>query len=162
MVEWYYYMLFEFAWNAKPLIQLPFFFFSLLLTLFLEGVPSVVLVEMCDQDRESLLDTPTNYCVYVLKFHVCEHCMPCALGTNSNGGSTLGHVESCPSTTTNIISPPPQCPWPPNWHGRHLHGAPTHKVTWQFYHVVMRDHVTNENHLSPVPECLWPPKLAEV
>ena len=60
------------------------------------------------------LGTPTNYCVYVLKFCMCEHGMPCALEINSNGGSKRGHVESCSSTTTNIISPLPQCLWPPN------------------------------------------------
>ena len=60
------------------------------------------------------LNTPTNYCVYVLKFCMREHGMSCALEINSNGGSKRGHVESCSSTTTNIISQLPQCLWPPN------------------------------------------------
>ena len=32
------------------------------------------------------LDTPANYFVYVLKFRMCEHDMPCAIEINSNGG----------------------------------------------------------------------------
>ena len=31
-------------------------------------------------------ETPTNYCVFVLRFSVSEHGMPCALERNRNGG----------------------------------------------------------------------------
>ena len=58
------------------------------------------------------LHTPANCCVYVLKFCLCEHCILCALEINSNDGSKQEHVESCPSTTTNI-SALAQCLWPP-------------------------------------------------
>ena len=58
-----------------------------------------------------------NYCVCVLQFRVWEHDMPCALEMNSNGGLRRGHVESWPSTTKNIVSPLPQCLWPPNLAG---------------------------------------------
>ena len=69
---------------------------------------------MCDRVTKiesPSLDTPENYCVYVLKFRMWEHGTPCVLEINSNGGSKRGHVESCPLTTTNIISPPPQALW---------------------------------------------------
>ena len=39
-----------------------------------------------------------------LKFCVCEHDIPCTLEIKSNGGSKREHVESYPSTTTNMIS----------------------------------------------------------
>ena len=67
---------------------------------------------MCDQNREFFDWPPANHCVYVLKFCVCEHGMSCTLEINSNGGSKQGHVESCPSSTKNIVSPQPQCIWP--------------------------------------------------
>ena len=60
------------------------------------------------------LDTPSNYCVNVLKFRVREHGMPCALEMYSNGGSKRGHVESSPSTKKNIF-PLPQSLWLPNF-----------------------------------------------
>ena len=60
------------------------------------------------------MDTPENYYVYVLKFCMWEHGTLCVLEINSNGESKRGHVESCPLTTTNIISPLPQGLWPPN------------------------------------------------
>ena len=82
---------------------------------FSSYVPSVILVDVCDQDPS--LDTPASYCAYVLKHRVCEHDMSCALEISSNEASKRGHVESCPSTTTNIISPLPQCLWPPNLAG---------------------------------------------
>ena len=63
------------------------------------------------------LDTLANYCVYALKFCVCEHDMSCTLEINSNGGSKRGHIESCLSITTNIISPLSQCLWLPNLAG---------------------------------------------
>ena len=60
------------------------------------------------------LDTQENYCVYVLKFRMCEYGVSCALEINSNSGSKQGHVESCPSITPNIISWLLQCLWPTN------------------------------------------------
>ena len=45
-----------------------------------------------------------NNCVYVQKINVCCHGMPCALEVNSNGRPKQGCVQSCPSTTKNIIS----------------------------------------------------------
>ena len=41
----------------------------------------------------------------------------CPFETNSNGGFKQEHVESCSSTTKNIVSPLPQCVWPPNLAG---------------------------------------------
>ena len=41
----------------------------------------------------------------------------CSIEINSNGSLKRGHVESCPSTTKNIISPLPQCLWPSNLAG---------------------------------------------
>ena len=64
------------------------------------------------------LNVPANYCVYVLKFRVCEHGMPYALDINSNGELKRGHVESYPPTIKNIISPLPQCLWPTNSAGQ--------------------------------------------
>ena len=40
-----------------------------------------------------LLDSPANYCVYVLKFFVSGHSMPCPLDIKSNGGHKRGYVE---------------------------------------------------------------------
>ena len=51
------------------------------------------------------LDTLTNYCVYVLKFRVCEHGMSCTLEIKSTGKFKRGHVESCFSTTKSIMPP---------------------------------------------------------
>ena len=66
------------------------------------------------------MNTPPNYCVYILKFCVWEHGMPYALEINSNGGFNGDYVEPCPSTTKNIMSPLPKCLWPTNltewWH----------------------------------------------
>ena len=39
--------------------------------------------------------------------------MPCALEIISNGGLKRGHVQSCPSTTKNILSTLPQDLSPP-------------------------------------------------
>ena len=42
--------------------------------------PSVsVATDTCDQYKMYIVDTVVNYCVYVLKFRVCEHDIPCAL-----------------------------------------------------------------------------------
>ena len=51
--------------------------------------------------------------IYVLKFREWEHDMPCALEIISNGELKRGHVESCPSTTKNILSTLPQDLSPP-------------------------------------------------
>ena len=49
------------------------------------------------------------------------------------------HVESCSSTTENVIPTLPQCQWLP-W------GASTHKGTWPFDHVTFWDDMTNKSH----------------
>ena len=65
------------------------------------------------------------FCVYVKRKNVCN-CHSffsfvilffSALEINSNGRSKQRHVKSCPVTTKNIISPLPQCLWPPNLTG---------------------------------------------
>ena len=107
-------------------LQLPlFFFFSLFPSavfgrtdkIFLSKFRQLFLCTCVTKIGRPSLDTPTNYCVYVLKFCMCEHGMPCALEINSNGGSKRGHVESDSSITANIISPLPQSLWPPNMAG---------------------------------------------
>ena len=55
--------------------------------------------------------------LFIAKFRLCKHNMPCALEINSNGsngGFKQEHVESCFSTTKNVASPLPHCLWPPN------------------------------------------------
>ena len=71
----------------------------------------------------------------------CTFFEPCPSEINTNSGFTREHVESCSSTTINIISAPPQCLCPPKW-------THTHKVAWPFDNVVLRDHVTNLKHIS--------------
>ena len=47
---------------------------------FFACFPSVsVATDTCDQYKMYIVDTVVNYCVYVLKFRVCEHDIPCAL-----------------------------------------------------------------------------------
>ena len=92
---------------------MPFQFFSFQ-SLFLDGLAKVFGVTKIGSP---LLDKRANYCVYDLKFCMCKHDMPCALKINSNGGLKRGHVESCLSTTKDLISPLPQCLWPPNLAG---------------------------------------------
>ena len=79
--------------------------------------------------------------------------MPCAfmsrtLEVNSKSRLKQGHVESCPSTTKTYLQ----------FHNAYGHqtwqggvlpwGAPTHKVTWPFDHVVLRDHLTKLKTLN--------------
>ena len=61
----------------------------------IKSFPTVVLVDTCDQDRSTSLETPSNYSVYVMKLRVCEHDMLCALEINGNDRFEQGHVESC-------------------------------------------------------------------
>ena len=70
---------------------------------FLKKVPSFVFGDFFDQDRNSFI----GYTGKFLRLH--PEIMSCALG--------WWHVESRPSTTTNIISLLPQCLWPPNLAG---------------------------------------------
>ena len=93
-------------------------FFPLLLLLFWDGLAKVFLQTCLTKMESSSLDTPGNYFVYVLKFRMCEHDMPCALEVNSRRAWVYTRVrDSCPSTTTNITSPLPQCLWPLNLAG---------------------------------------------
>ena len=64
-----------------------------------------VFVDTCEQVGSPSLDTPTNFCVYVLEFFLLEHGMPCALEINSNSRSQRRHVESCLSTTKSFHYP---------------------------------------------------------
>ena len=110
---------------TRNTLQLPFFlFFFLYLALFLDALAKVFQVssvtcsckDMCDQDRESCIghiDKLLCLCPEISDVHG----MQCALDLNSNEGSKRGHVKSCSSTTTNIISPIPQCLWLPNFAG---------------------------------------------
>ena len=73
--------------------------------------------------------------------------MPCPLEINNNGEFKQEHKEFFPSTTESIISPLPQCLCTPNVAGGDfLWWVFTHKFTWSFNYVVLRDHKTNENH----------------
>ena len=123
--------------------------------------------------RSPLLDRVTSYCVYVLKFRICNHGMLSAPEINSNWESMRRHVESC-SSTTNIISPLQLITYHVTYiivtydlsylqlYTSYLHNhnvydhqtwqsrgdlwweaAPTHKIPWTFGHVVLRDHWTN-------------------
>ena len=49
----------------------------------------------------------------VVKFCICEHDVPCTL-EKIVMTELSEHVESFSSTTKNMISPLPQCRWPPN------------------------------------------------
>ena len=55
--------------------------------------------------------------VFIAKFRMSEHDMPCACEPNSNDGFKREHLESCPSTTKNIVSPLQQYIWPPDLGG---------------------------------------------
>ena len=52
--------------------------------------------------RSPSLDKQKNYYLYVLKFWVREHGIPCTLEMNSIGGFKQGHLKPCSSTTENI------------------------------------------------------------
>ena len=102
--------LFTFACNVKSFAIAILVFFSL----FLLQVPfsgrtgksffsyfHQLLLQTCVTKIVSpSLDKPANYC---------------ALEINKNDGLKRGHVESCPSTTKNIISPLLQSLWTPNF-----------------------------------------------
>ena len=129
---------------TQNVLQLPFFFFfSLFLVWFLDGLTKVLLLSSVSSSRhmwpisEVLHWAHREIIVYIFKLRVCEHSMPCAVEINSNGRSKQGHANLLPlnhkkhhvSTTTMRGD----LPW----------GALTHKITWFFDCVVLRDNVTN-------------------
>ena len=65
------------------------------------------------------------------------------------------HVESCSSTTENVIPTLPQCQWLP-W------GASTHKGTWPFDHVTFRDDMTNKSHYISTTTVLMATKVGRM
>ena len=86
----------------------------------------------------------TNYSVYLLKFRVSEHGMPCVLEINSNGGLKRGHVKYWPSTTKKAYLHYHNGYGCQTWQSCDLPwGATTHKIIWPFDHVVLRDHDIN-------------------
>ena len=64
-----------------------------------------------------------------------EHDMPCAWEANNNDGFKREYLQSCPSTTKNIVSPLQQYIWPPDLGGWLL----TMRVPLQIY-LTLRSH----------------------
>ena len=108
---WSFYFFFSFSYSSL--------FLDGLVKLFLSNFRQLFLQTCVTKIKSPSLYLPTNYCLR-LKFCVWEHGMSCALEKNSNSGFKRVHNESCSSNTKNIISPLPQCPWPPNLLGCNL------------------------------------------
>ena len=72
-----------------------------------------------------------------MKFRLCEHSIPCGLEKNKSGGFRQGHMEPCPSNTTNIMSELLPCICLKNLVGR-----------WLFDHIALRDLVADQNHYN--------------
>ena len=118
-------ILVAFAYNAKTLCNCHSFFsfphsshrFWTDWQNFLAKFRQLYLQKCVTKTGSPKMVTPANYCHYVENFFMSLHGILCALKINSNGGSKWANVESCPSTTTNIISSILHCLWSPNLTG---------------------------------------------
>ena len=96
---------------TEKVLQLPVQLLSCLLLLvgvlvigwqkIFTNVSSFITQKVCDQDRAFFIGQLGKY--------FCQCSLYCKIWN--------WHVESCPSITDNIISPLPQCLWPPNFAG---------------------------------------------